>query len=158
MIRPTMINVLDTGFQYDDAYPDGYRSGQAWVGREAGGSALTVRAYEIPPGQSCCPYHYEYEEEWLLVLEGTPLLRTPDGERELRAGDLVCFPVGPEGAHKVSNRTEAPTRVMMWSSAREPAVAVYPDSDKIGVWPGRDEDELMVRRAEGAREYYDGEA
>ena len=28
----------------------------------------------------------------------------------------------------------------MWSSAREPAVAVYPDSDKIGVWPGNSDD------------------
>jgi hypothetical protein len=46
---------------------------------------------------------------------------------------------------------------MMFSSAREPAVAVYPDSDKIGVWPGNPDDEVMLRRADGAVEYYDGE-
>ena len=45
----------------------------------------------------------------------------------------------------------------MFSSAREPAVAVYPDSDKIGVWPGNDDDRVMLRRADGNVEYYDGE-
>ena len=47
---------------------------------------------------------------------------------------------------------------MMFSSAREPAVAVYPDSDKIGVWPGEATDKVMLRRRDGQVEYYDGEA
>jgi hypothetical protein len=45
----------------------------------------------------------------------------------------------------------------MWSSARVPAVAVYPDSDKIGVWPGNSDDNVMLRRADGKVEYYAGE-
>lgn len=48
--------------------------------------------------------------------------------------------------------------MLMFSSAREPAVAVYPDSGKIGVWPGNSVDELMVRRADGGVPYFDGEA
>jgi hypothetical protein len=36
-------------------------------------------------------------------------------------------------------------------------VAVYPDSDKIGVWTGRKEDQLMLRRSDGSVDYYDGE-
>jgi hypothetical protein len=36
-------------------------------------------------------------------------------------------------------------------------VAVYPDSDKVGVWPGNDADNLMLRRADGDVPYYDGE-
>jgi hypothetical protein len=47
--------------------------------------------------------------------------------------------------------------VLMFSSAQEPQVAVYPDSDKIGVWPGTDDDSLMLRRADGRVDYYDGE-
>ncbi len=46
----------------------------------------------------------------------------------------------------------------MFSSAREPSVALYPDSDKIGVWPGNDADTLMLRRADGHVDYYDGES
>jgi len=47
--------------------------------------------------------------------------------------------------------------LLMFSSAREPAVAVYPDSDKIGVWPGNDDDKVMLRRCDGHVDYYDGE-
>jgi uncharacterized cupin superfamily protein len=156
-IAAAMANVFDTDCEYDPDDPGGYRSGSAHVGRAAGGSAITVKLFELPPGESLCPYHYEYEEEWLLVLAGEPTLRVPDGERPVRAGELVCFPVGPAGAHKLVNRGDETARVLMWSGSREPAVAVYPDSDKIGVWPGADADAVMLRRADGAREYYDGE-
>jgi hypothetical protein len=33
----------------------------------------------------------------------------------------------------------------------------YPDSDKIGVWPGNDPDNVMLRRADGDVDYWDGE-
>jgi hypothetical protein len=46
----------------------------------------------------------------------------------------------------------------MFSSAGEPAVAVYPDSDKIGVWPGNSDDHVMLRRADGDVGYYEGES
>jgi uncharacterized cupin superfamily protein len=149
-------NVLGA-FDYDHTDPAGYRSGLAQLDKAAGGEALAVKAFELPPGQSVCPYHYEYEEEWLLVIEGSVLVRTPIGEQELTVGEIVCFAPGPAGAHKVSNPTEQTTRIVMFSSAREPAVAVYPDSDKIGVWPGNDEDHVMLRRRDGQVEYYDGE-
>jgi hypothetical protein len=44
------------------------------------------------------------------------------------------------------NRSDAPARTLMFSSARVPAVSVYPDSDKIGVWSGNEPDELIVKR------------
>ncbi|MGI8714114.1 MAG: cupin domain-containing protein [Solirubrobacteraceae bacterium] len=152
-----MVNVFDAGCEYDNTDPEGFRSGVARVGREAGGRANVVKLFEVPAGQSVCPYHYEYEEEWLLVLGGALTLREPAGERPLRAGDLVCFPAGANGAHQVNNRGEETARLLMWSSAREPAVSVYPDSDKIGVWPGSESDTLMLRRADGSRDYFDGE-
>jgi hypothetical protein len=34
----------------------------------------------------------------------------------------------------------------MFSSSRVPAVSVYPDGDKIGVWPGDEENYLVFRR------------
>jgi uncharacterized cupin superfamily protein len=150
-------NVISDGCEYDPTDPSGYRSGVARVGKAAGGEALAVKVYEVPAGQSVCPYHYEYEEEWLLVLDGCVLVRTPDDEQELGRGEIVCFPPGPEGAHKATNRGEASARIMMFSSAREPAVAVYPDSDKIGVWPGNPDDQVMLRRDDGGVDYWDGE-
>jgi uncharacterized cupin superfamily protein len=152
-----IVNVFTTRLEYDDADPAGYRCGQAFVGREAGGVATNVKVYELPPGESLCPYHYEYEEEWLLILGGELVLRVPAGERPVQAGELVCFPAGPDGAHKLTNRTDGTARVLMFSSAREPAVAVYPDSDKIGVFPPVESDKLLVRRENGQEDYYAGE-
>jgi uncharacterized cupin superfamily protein len=150
-------NVFSQRGDYSDGDPDGYRSGVARVGEAAGGVTLAVKVYELPSGESVCPYHYEYEEEWLLVLEGDVEVRTPEGEETLARGEIVRFPPGPQGAHKATNRAEAAARIMMFSSAREPAVAVYPDSDKIGVWPGNAADEVMLRRTDGSVDYWDGE-
>jgi hypothetical protein len=36
---------------------------------------------------------------------------------------------------------------LMFSSSRVPAVSVYPDSDKIGVWSGNEQDELLFKRS-----------
>lgn len=150
-------NVLSIACDYDETDPDGYRSGVAEIGSAVGGAALAVKVYELPAGESVCPYHYEYEEEWLVVLDGAVCVRTPDGEEELGRGEVVCFRPGPGGAHKAINRGGAPARIMMFSSAREPAVAVYPDSDKIGVWPGNPDDKVMLRRVDGDVDYWDGE-
>src|SRR6185437_9165198 len=46
--------------------------------------------YDVDPGESF-PYHYEYVEEWLLVVDGTVAVRTPDGDGELHRGDLVRY-------------------------------------------------------------------
>jgi uncharacterized cupin superfamily protein len=150
-------NLFNAEFEYDPEDPEGYRSGAARLGRDAGGKEISLRLFEIPPGQSLCPYHYEYVEEWLLVLDGDLVLRVPAGEEPIGRGDVVCFPAGPEGGHKVTNRSQAPAHIVMFSSAHEPSVAVYPDSDKIGVWPGNDADTVMLRRADGHVGYWEGE-
>jgi uncharacterized cupin superfamily protein len=52
----------------------------------------------------------------------------------LRPGDTVCFPEGPDGAHQVENRSEAPASVLIFSTKGFPNGAVHPDSGKWGVW------------------------
>ena len=141
--------------EYDPA-PDGYRGGYAKLHPEIGAATLFGGLFELPPGQSTRPYHYESSEEWLLVLEGRVSVRRPDGDETLQAGDLVCFPAGPDGAHKVTNRSDQIARVLLVSTRTSPAVAVYPDSDKIGViadWG----DAIFVPRAANTG-YYDREA
>jgi uncharacterized cupin superfamily protein len=150
-------NVFASEFEYDHDDPDGYRAGVLRVGQEAGGQELSVKLFEIPAGQSLCPYHYEYVEEWLIVLDGAVTVRVPDGEQQFERGEVLCFPAGPDGAHKVSSAGAEAARILMFSSAAEPAVAVYPDSDKIGVWPPNREDKVMLRREDGQRDYYDRE-
>ena len=97
------------------------------------------------------------EEEWVLVLRGRPSVRTPEGVVQLDPYEVMFFPRGPEGAHQIRNDTEAPVRVLMWSSVRYPTATAYPDSDKVGVWTGdKAEDGLFVRSS--AVEYFHGEA
>jgi uncharacterized cupin superfamily protein len=151
-------NVFSAKAEYDETDPDGYRAGMNRFGSLLGAAMLGGTVYELPEGQSVCPYHYEYgNEEWLLVLQGRPALRHPGGEDELEPGDVVCFPVGPGGAHKVTNRRDETVRILMVSTKLEPSVAVYPDSDKIGVWPGDKRDNLMVQRESGGVDYWEGE-
>ncbi len=151
------VNIFNDEHELDETDPEGYRGAALHLTKVLGAQALAVKSFVLPPAQSLCPYHYEYEEEWLMLLEGALLLRTPSGEEEIGRGDVVAFPAGPDGAHKVTNRGDSDARFVMFSSAREPSVAVYPDSDKIGVWPGNDADQLMLRRADGHVDYYDGE-
>jgi uncharacterized cupin superfamily protein len=120
--------------------------GRIDVARAVGSTSTAMFIYDVEPGGSSSPYHYEYEEEWLLVVDGTVVVRTPDGEQTLERGNLVCFPAGPTGAHKVMNRSASPARTLLFSSARVPAVSVYPDSDKIAVWSGHEPDELIFER------------
>jgi uncharacterized cupin superfamily protein len=130
--------------------------GRLDVAQLLGSSDSMMFVYDLEPGRSSSPYHYEYADEWLLVVEGTLVLRAPDGEHTLERGELVRFPAGPEGAHKVMNRGDAPARILMFSSSRLPAVWVYPDSDKIGVWSGNEPDELVFKRG-SAVPWSDGE-
>jgi uncharacterized cupin superfamily protein len=121
-------------------------AGRIDVGRAVGSTETLMFIYDIAPGRASSPYHYEYDEEWLLVVEGTVVLRAPDGEHTLERGDLVRFPPGPDGAHRVMNRSDSPARTLLFSSKRGLAVSVYPDSDKIGVFPGEEADELIFKR------------
>lgn len=150
------INLDDLVVEYDENDPEGYRAGGVRLGPALGATQMGASLYELPPGQSVCPYHYEYpEEEWLVVLAGRVTLRHPGGEDELGPGDIVCFPSGPEGAHKVTCLGDDTARVVITSTKQTPGIAVYPDSGKVGIWPGDDRDRLMMRR--DTLEYYDGE-
>jgi uncharacterized cupin superfamily protein len=151
------VNLSEPSFEYDDSDPEGFKSGMARFGSDLGAERTGASLYELPPGQALCPYHYEYgEEEWLLVVTGRPTLRHPEGTEQLAPWDLLFFPRGPEGAHQVRNETDETVRVLMWSDVVLPTATVYPDSDKIGMWTGNPEDDVMVPRSSGV-DYFHGE-
>jgi uncharacterized cupin superfamily protein len=121
--------------------------GRIDVGQATGSTEMLMFVYDLAPGQGSSPYHYEYDEEWLLVVEGTVVVRTPDGEQTFERGDLVCFPAGPVGAHKIMNRSDAPARTLLFSRrGLGYAISVYPDSDTIGVWAGGEDDLVFERK------------
>jgi len=151
------LNIAEPDFTFDEEDPAGFRAGMLRFGAQLGAEQTGTSVYELPPGEAICPYHYEHaEEEWVLVLGGRPSVRTPDGIEQLEPFDVVFFPRGPEGAHQIRNDSDAPARVLMWSTVVYPAVSVYPDSGKVGVWTAGKVDDLLVERS-SAVDYYHGE-
>ena len=115
-----------------------------------------VCVYEIPPGKAAYPYHFHYKtEETFYIISGTGILRTSEGEREVRGGELIFFPAGEEGAHKLTNISDTENLVYIdFDVTHDLDVAVYPDSDKIGVW-GMGINQMYPKSANV--DYYDGE-
>jgi uncharacterized cupin superfamily protein len=136
---------------------DGWRSKDAWVGARIGSELIGGSMYELEAGDRLWPYHTHHaNEEWLVVLRGSPTLRTPEGERELSEGDVVCFPRGSSGAHQVRNDTAEPLRVLMLSTMLAPDIVEYPDSGKISALDAKGERLFRARLGEHL-EYWDGE-
>ena len=154
-MEPVNLFAVETEAAPDATDPAGYKCSAVRLGPKLGASRLGMSVYELPPDQAICPYHFEWtDEEWLIVVAGRPTLRTPDGERSLEPGDVVCFPAGPDGAHHVRNETGELARVAILSTKNEVGIAEYPDSDKIGVWAGGTH--YMLRRSQHL-DYWDGE-
>ncbi len=154
---PRRVNIASPAFESTADDPEGFRTRGFRVGGHVGASRTGISVYELPHGQAICPYHYENpEEEWLLVLDGRPTLRDPGGEHALEPWDVVFFPAGPDGAPAVRNDTGETIRVLMFSDRSTVAASVYPDSGKIAIWTGNDQDDLIVRRTSGVG-YWDGE-
>jgi uncharacterized cupin superfamily protein len=102
------------------------------------GTHLVGAVWELDPGASSGPYHVHHgTEELLVVLDGSPTLRTPDGERELKRGDVVHFPVGEDGAHQVLNRSDGPARYLMVAAHTGMDVIEYVDERQVVVYSRR---------------------
>ena len=148
-------SIAHPDFTYDEQDPPGFRSGMLRLGTLLGAKRTGITVYEIPPGESLCPYHYEVgEEEWLLVLEGTATVRHPDGTEDLAPWEVACFRTGPQDAHEVRNDGDGTLRVLMFSDVVHPTATVYPDTDKIGIWTEPGAEGALFKRA-SAVGYYD---
>lgn len=115
-----------------------------------------VNVYEVPPGNSMCPYHYHLNnEEVFYIISGMGCLLTPEGEQIVKAGDLLFFPANENGAHKLTNISETETlRYLDFDTTNDVDLCLYPHSGKIGIW-GKDVNRLY--RMQDTLSYYDGE-
>jgi len=134
-----------------------FRASGPLAGR-LGAARIGAAVYEARAGVPIWPYHYHYpDEEWLYVLHGAPVLSDSGGRRVLDSGDVVCFPPGHRGAHTL----EGPGTFVLFSGERSsgPFVSIYPDSDKVSVFPGIEAgglNELRFVRA-GSVDYWHAE-
>jgi uncharacterized cupin superfamily protein len=142
------VNLFSPDFDHSSER-EGYRWRGARIGKQLGAERIGASLYELADGERTFPYHVHHGmEEWLVVVAGSPVLRSSGGERTLREGDVVCFPAGPEGAHQV----RGPGTVLILSANRVPETVEYVDSGKIGVVPPG-----KIFRAGDAVDYWEGE-
>jgi uncharacterized cupin superfamily protein len=144
------MNLCDTPLPPAEEAPQGFAFAETSASERTGDELIGASLYEFEPGNQLWPYHFHAgNEEWAVVVSGTPTLRTPKGERELRAGDVVGFPQGEDGAHTFYNRGSEASRIVIFSTLRS-GYCTYPDSDKV-TGGGR-----VFRRADSVG-YWDGE-
>jgi uncharacterized cupin superfamily protein len=152
-------NINEPVFDEPREHP-GFRCKRARVSRQAGSERLGASLWELPPGEAAYPYHYHLtEEELVLVLNGAPSLRTPEGWRDLAQGELVAFPRGEHGAHQLVNRTDETVRFLAFSANGEPDIVIRPDSSTLGAYERRADGGGLraVFRAADEVDYYEGE-
>ena len=120
------------------------------VGAAAGARALGATVFELQPGAMAAPYHLHHgNEELLIVLSGTPELRTPKGRRTLEPGAVVAFVPGPEGAHRLRNAGGEPCRYLMISTMVYPEIAEHVDTGSVLAMRGPADGKIFPGGAEG---------
>lgn len=90
---------------------------------------------ELEPGNYAYGFHYhEANEEVFYIISGTGVIRTCDGEIQVKAGDAIGFPTGEKGAHVIKNESESEKLVYIdFGTTINPEVVHLPDFNKIMV-------------------------
>ncbi len=104
------------------------------IGSDA--NQCTVSFIEVPPGNQAFDYHYhEKNEEVFYIISGIGSIRTSNGIKSVKAGDIITFPAGKEGAHEISNSSDTENLVYVdFDTHNVPEVVSQPDSNKIMVY------------------------
>jgi len=128
-----MPNIYDPEYDVDRDEPP-YVWRRARLGRAAGARQLGASLFRVPPGGTTFPLHaHLHNEELLVVVEGTPTLRTLEGERLLERGEVVAFPAGETGAHQLRNDTSEPCSLLLVSTMLAPEINLFPDTGELWV-------------------------
>jgi uncharacterized cupin superfamily protein len=133
-------NIYEPEFDVERDEPP-YVWRRARLGRAAGSRALGASLFRVPPGGETFPLHaHLHNEELLVVVEGTPTLRTGgEGDdagvppRRLDRGEVVAFPAGPAGAHALRNDTGEDVTILLVSTMLAPEVNLFPDTGELWV-------------------------
>jgi uncharacterized cupin superfamily protein len=108
----------------------------------AGARALGCSHFELAPGKTAFPFHFHSsQEEALFILEGTGKVRIGNDRVDVRAGDYVSFPAGPDTAHALTNTGDVTMRYLAMSGSAAAVtmdIVGYPDSKKIAFASGGD--------------------
>jgi uncharacterized cupin superfamily protein len=128
---PDEPNVLQP--EWEAEMPDApFRARALRAGAHAGAREIGATLYELDAGGAISPYHFHHaNEELLIVLSGSPEIRTPGGARRVQPGAVLAFPRGEDGAHAVTNPGPEPARMLFISTMHFPDVAEHVDTGAL---------------------------
>jgi uncharacterized cupin superfamily protein len=98
------------------------------LGRRFGLTRIGIHHERLPPGRrTSFPHAESAEEEFVLVLEGTPDVWLDGVLHRLKPGDSVGFPAGTGQAHTFLNDTDGEVRLLVVGEASKAGNrVVYP--------------------------------
>jgi uncharacterized cupin superfamily protein len=128
-----MPNIYEPEFDVERDEPP-YTWRRARLGRAAGSERLGASLFHVPPGSTTFPLHaHLHNEELLVVVAGTPTLRTLHEQRRLQPGEVVAFPAGPAGAHELRNDGDEDVSLLIVSTMVAPEINLFPDTGELWV-------------------------
>jgi uncharacterized cupin superfamily protein len=135
VIESRVVNLADLKLEHFRK-GDQYESRCARIGPLIGAKDLGYSYDVVPPGKRSCPFHsHRAEEEMFFIVRGHGLLRYGSQTRAIRAGDVICCPVGgPETAHQIINDSDEELAYLSVSTMMPAEVCEYPDSRKVGAF------------------------
>lgn len=150
----TIIN--DENMEYvkkERKVPEYCWSSSADLGKLVQSKNLMFNVRVLEPGKYSYPYHsHRNAEELFVILEGEALLRTPDGIKPVKEGDIVFFEMGPTGAHQLKNNSDKLVKYIDIRTDLGMDVCDYPDSGKVNILPA-----LEIYEKESRVDYFKGE-
>ena len=159
MIEKRVINIDDLELEHFEKGGK-FACHAARIGPLLGAKELGYSYDVVPPGKRSCPFHsHRAEEEMFFIVRGTGTLRYGSETRKIRAGDIICCPVGgPESAHQIVNDSNEPLAYLSVSTMMPAEVCEYPDSNKIGAYGGASPSRLRhMTTASAAVDYWKDE-
>ena len=84
----------------------------------------------LPPGSISAPRHsHSHQDEFVYMLQGTPVLVTSAGETPLHPGTCAGFKAGSGNAHQLRNRSDTTVMYLEIGDRTASDVVTYPDDD-----------------------------
>jgi uncharacterized cupin superfamily protein len=100
------------------------------LGTRFGITNFGVNLTYLPPGSVSAPRHFHSrQDEFVYILEGTPVLVTNAGETPLRPGMCAGFKAGIGNAHHLLNRSDTVAVYLEIGDRTSGDVVTYPDDD-----------------------------
>jgi len=137
LIDSRVVNLEDLQLQHW-SQGSSFESRSARIGPALGAQNLGYSYDVVPPGKRSCPFHnHRGQEGMFLILRGSGTLRYGSETRTVRAGDVICCPIGgPETAHQIVNDSDQELSYLSVSTMLPAEVCEYPDSGKVAAFGG----------------------